>query len=159
MSYPISPEEKARRLFADNDLRCTRQRARVYCALESCRSHPTAEELHALVNSGEDSCTLSLATVYNTLEALCSAGLCQKIVPPTGCAAAARYDADLEEHLHVITPDGRLLDVPEPIGRQILDRIPAEDVARLEQEMGVKISRIAFQVFAEADSSTADGSC
>jgi Fur family peroxide stress response transcriptional regulator len=149
VDHPSPSEEKARLLFAEHALRCTKQRARVYCALETCRSHPTAEELHALVNSGEDACTMSLATVYNTLEALCSAGLCQKIVPAAGCASAARYDADLEEHLHVVTPDGRLLDVPNEISRQMLDRIPAEDVAALENEMGIKISRIAFHVFAE----------
>lgn len=150
--HQLNPsEEKARRLFAEHDLRCTRQRTRVYCALDACKSHPTAEELHALVNSGSEACCMSLATVYNTLEALCSAGLCQKIVSTTGSATAARYDADIDEHLHVVTPDGRLMDVPESIGRQLLERIGSDDLARLEREMGVQISRIALQVFASQD--------
>ena len=150
-------EEKARRLFADHDLRCTKQRTRVYCALEACKSHPTAEELHELVNSGSEACCMSLATVYNTLEALCSAGLCQKIVSPTGSAAAARYDADIDEHLHVVTPDGRLLDVPEGIGRQLLEGIDPEELAKLEREMGVQISRVALQVFASPGESDQPG--
>ena len=146
-------EDKARRLFAEHDLRCTRQRARVYCALDACKSHPTAEELHELVNSGSEACCMSLATVYNTLEALCSAGLCRKIVSTTGSATAARYDADIDEHLHVVTPDGRLIDVPQSVGRQLLDRIAPDDLAHLEREMGVQISRIALQVFASPDPS------
>ena len=152
MQYPISSEEKARRLFADHDLRCTRQRARVYCALEACRSHPTAEELHALVNTGDSACAMSLATVYNTLEALCTAGLCQKIMPPAGCASAARYDADIEDHLHVVTPECRLMDVPSAFCQQILSRITPEDLHLLESEMGIRISKVTLQLFADPGS-------
>lgn len=143
--------EKARQLFAKHDLRCTRQRARVYSALESCRSHPTAEELHAMVNTGPEACSMSLATVYNTLEALCAAGLCQKIMPPAGNSTVARYDADLEDHLHIVTPSGKIMDVPSEFGRQILSRIAPEDLDRLETEMGVRISRVTLQILAEAD--------
>ncbi|MFU8828585.1 MAG: Fur family transcriptional regulator [Phycisphaerales bacterium] len=141
--------EKTKNLFAQHDLRCTRQRARVYRALESCCSHPTAEELHAMVNTGPEACSMSLATVYNTLEALCSAGLCQKIMPPSGSVGASRYDADLAEHLHIVTPDGRLLDVPQQLGDRILSQIPGDALADLEAAMGVKISRISLQLFAE----------
>ncbi len=157
MQNPADSLEKAKQLFARHDLRCTKHRASVYAALDACRSHPTAEELHALVNTGPEACCISLATVYNTLDALCAAGLCQKIMPPAGTSNVARYDADLEDHLHIVTPEGRLLDVPSEFGRMILSRIAPEDLRQLEAEMGIRISRVTLQLLADAETEpTAD---
>lgn len=65
----------------------------------------------------------SLATVYNTLEALCDVGLCQKIITTAG---VARYDADISNHLHVVSNDGSVLDVPEELADRISDSLPAD---------------------------------
>ena len=66
-----------RELFRAHGLRCTRQRERIYEALASSTSHPTAEELHLAVRDADGG--LSLATVYNTLEAFTERGLCRRV--------------------------------------------------------------------------------
>lgn len=144
-------------LFGERGLRCTRQRVEVFEALMASCEHPTAEELHKIVNerpplSGGECCEdegeesgegrVSLATVYNTLDALCRVGLARRLVCACG---GARYDADLREHLHVTTEDGKVLDVPEDLGGRVLERIPAEALREVGERLGVKIRRVRVE--------------
>jgi len=138
-----------RTLFMRQGLRCTKQRAEIFDALAECRTHPTAEELFWLVRERKPDLGLSLATVYNTLEALCSATLCRKL-PPTTSDAGARYDADLHEHLHVATGDGRVLDVPDDLGAKLIESIPRALLEDVEQRMGVRITSVQIGLNAEA---------
>ncbi len=128
-------------LFEAHGIRCTRQRVELYDTLATCKCHPTAEQLHRMVL--ERSPGTSLATVYNTLDALTTAGLCRRI---TGAAGGARYDADLSHHLHLTTPDGRVIDVPEETGDEVLRAITPEMVQRLEESLGVSIDHIEVQI-------------
>jgi len=137
-----------RELFGRHALRCTRQRAVVYEALAACKSHPTAEQLHQMVSPCCEG--LSLATVYNTLEALVKAGLARRIVPPTGGNGGARYDADLSDHLHVMTGDGRILDVPQDLSESILSNLPDSAIRELERRMGVRIGKVSISLVEEA---------
>src|SRR5699024_212410 len=101
---------ESRKMFEEHGLRCTQQRAAVYAALAGSMDHPTADELHRQV-SGELA-GVSLATVYNTLEAFCRAGLVQKL-PGAGDNGSARYDAVRENHLHLrCRKSGAVADVP-----------------------------------------------
>ncbi|MDX2114315.1 MAG: transcriptional repressor [Planctomycetota bacterium] len=129
-----------RSLFAERDIRCTRQRVEVYAALAAVKSHPTAEQLHRMVQSTSPG--TSLATVYNTLEALCEAGLARKLPNAEG---GARYDADMSDHLHAVTADGQVVDVPADLGRDILMTIRADLLARLEGRLGEKIRHLSVQ--------------
>ncbi len=133
--------ESTRHLFAEHGLRCTRQRAEVYEALSACRSHPTAEELHATLDG--DGASMSLATIYNSLEALCQAGLCRKLASTGG---AARYDADLSAHAHIATPDGRLLDVPPELSASLTELVSQDVLDRIAEEMQVRISHVAIKI-------------
>ena len=129
-------------LFATKNLRCTRQRIEVYAALASTKRHPTADELHNLVQHSTPG--TSLATVYNTLETLCDAGLCQKINTPAG---AARYDADLSRHLHVVNDDGSVIDVPDDLSKKITSSLPnnlADEIAPLCN--GSRASHLTIQI-------------
>lgn len=129
-----------RELFAKHNLRCTRQRTLVYETLRETRSHPTAEDLHRMVSAGDE--RLSLATVYNTLEALESAGLLQRLPTENGCA---RYDADTHPHAHVHLEDtGEIVDVPDELGEALLEHLPREIVDRLEQSLGVRIDSVSL---------------
>lgn len=130
----------AREIFTSKGLRCTKQRAEVYRALADCRCHPTAEQLHTMVQDALPE--MSLATVYNTLEVLVSAGLCQRI---TSVRGGARYDADMDEHMHVVTEDGTLIDVPHCLTREIAESIPPEVVAKVERTTGVRIDGVTVQ--------------
>ncbi len=132
-----------RALFQRHGLRCTRQRLTVYEALRATRIHPTTDQLRALVAQRDPS--ISTATVYNTLDALCEAGLAKRIVPEHP-AHAARYDADIEEHLHIETADGRIIDVPEAAGDALLEAIPEELIRKVEFLTGVSIDRVSMRL-------------
>ena len=114
----------------------------LYEALNACKSHPTAEELFSQVKPGMDS--LSLATVYNTLDALCDAGLAKKLPTPRG---TCRYDAEMSEHIHIRYPEtGEIRDVPLPLSSKLLQRLPQAVLSEIEDEMGVKIDAINMQL-------------
>lgn len=137
-----------RSLFARHGLRCTRQRETVYATLRATKRHPTPDQLHALVRIADPG--ISLATVYNTLDALCEAGLCRRYASQSG-VHAYRYDADIEQHAHLETTDGRLLDLPEFLGDELLDTIPEDLLRRIEQAMGVSVERITLRLIASED--------
>lgn len=133
-------------------IRPTRQREVVFAALRDSRTHPTAEELHAQVREREPG--LSLATVYNTLEALCVAGLCRRV--PTfdtrgggKSQGACRFDADLSPHAHASLPDGRVVDLPESVIRPLLEALQGETRAEIARIVGQPIDRLSVQVIVE----------
>ncbi|MGP1310342.1 MAG: Fur family transcriptional regulator [Phycisphaerales bacterium] len=151
-SRPLPVEGEAiAALFADRGLRCTRQRQEVYAALAATTAHPTAEELHRLVLAGAGETpdeAVSLATVYNTLEALTQSGLVRKIPTPEG---GARYDADTSDHMHVMLAGGSVRDVPADLGRRFLEHIPPALVDELERRMGVRVRRVSVSVVADGE--------
>ncbi len=132
-----------RSLFHSHDLRHTRQREVVFQALAATKSHPTAEELHRAVQEAEPG--LSLATVYNTLEALTACGLSLRI-PGVGESGACRYDADTSAHAHVHHPDGRLEDIPHDLSERLMDGIDPEVLQALERRLGISVARVSIQV-------------
>lgn len=135
-----------RKAFEQTGLRFTRQRGAVYEALSGVRTHPTAEELHELVGRSESS--ISLATVYNTLEALSEAGLCRRI---PGSGGACRFDADVSEHVHAVLPDGTVVDLPEDAGRRLIESISDELLADLSRRAGVRLDGVGIQLIARSD--------
>lgn len=134
--------DSTRRLFNTLHLRCTAQRLALYEALRSSKSHPTAEELYHLARGRVE--RLSLATVYNTLEVLCEAGLARKLATDCGCS---RYDADTSDHLHVSFRDsGEIRDVPEALGHRLLENLPRDVLEEIERELGVSIDGVTIQL-------------
>ncbi len=124
-----------RELFAGRHLRCTAQRRALYEALYRDNSHPTVEELYRRVKPLMS--RLSLATVYNTLEALCKVGLARKLPTNNG---RCRYDADTSEHLHVcFRDDGVIADVPDELGDRLIRQLPRSAIAQIERELDVEV--------------------
>ena len=120
----------------------------VYEVLHATKSHPTAEELYRAVKPRISS--LSLATVYNTLEALCKVGLAQKLPTHNG---SCRYDADTREHLHISFRDtAEIKDVPTPLSCRLIEALPKSVLEEIEQEMGVRIDGVSVQLFARRES-------
>lgn len=141
--------ETIRGLFTQHDIRCTKQREDIYSILWATRSHPTAEELFREARRIQPG--LSLATVYNTLEVFTERGLCRRIghaISSAGASGACRYDADLSHHAHLVTPDGRVVDIPERLAKDALAHISDATVRRIESEMGVEIERISIDFIA-----------
>lgn len=134
-----------RTVFTDRQLRCTRQRMDVYRALARTKLHPTAEELHRLVESTSPG--TSLATVYNTLEALCAAGLARRIATTQG---ATRYDADVSDHVHAMRDDGVVMDVPSDLASELMAALPRDLSERLARRMGIDVNRITIELSASS---------
>src|SRR5438309_10764756 len=91
-------------------LAVTPQRLAIFRRLAATDRHPSAEELHAAVR--REMPTLSLATVYKTLDVLAGIGA---VRPVSRLGARGRWDANLEPHHHLVcTSCGTVTDVAEP---------------------------------------------
>ncbi|MFN7021996.1 MAG: Fur family transcriptional regulator [Phycisphaerales bacterium] len=150
-----------REVFERHSLRWTKQREEVYAALHASEAHPTADELYHLVNgrarcdgvraeSEEVFTPISLATVYNCLEAFMKCGLCRRLASPATTPrgdGAFRYDADMADHAHIVGADGRVIDLPDELSRKVLACVPPSVVREVEQRLGVGIGRISVELF------------
>ena len=132
--------ECAHELFARHNIRCTKPRVLIFDALLATHTHPTAEELHAIVKDAEPG--ISLATIYNTLELLVKHGLARRIANRSPGSGANRYDADRSNHLHMILNDGTVVDAPHDLTKQIHDAIPQELLDQLARHAGVSALKI-----------------
>jgi Fur family peroxide stress response transcriptional regulator len=75
--------------------RFTPQREHVYTVLLNKRDHPTAEEV--FIRSKHEMPDISMATVYNCLDALVKCGLARQVTVERG---AARFCPNMQEHCH-----------------------------------------------------------
>lgn len=90
--------------------RFTPQRQHVYSVLLRKRDHPTAEEV--FIRAKQDLPQISMATVYNCLDALVKCGLVRQVTLERG---AARFCPNMQEHCHFYC-DGceSVFDIPLP---------------------------------------------
>ena len=77
-------------------LKATHQRMTILETMEACDFHPGPEEIYDLIK--EKNPTISLATVYNTLDSFAKAGLISR-VPSIG--GNIRYDSNMGAHGHI----------------------------------------------------------
>jgi Fur family peroxide stress response transcriptional regulator len=75
--------------------RFTPQREHVYSVLLKKRDHPTAEEV--FIRAKREMPEISMATVYNCLDALVQCGLARQVTLERG---AARFCPNMQEHCH-----------------------------------------------------------
>lgn len=117
----MKSREEVRALFRAKKVPLTHQRLAVYEELTARRDHPSAESLYESLKKQYPS--LSLATVYKTLQTLHEMGMVARVDSPT---AQARYDAIVEAHHHAVcTACGRIEDLFDAR----LDRIPEPKAA------------------------------
>jgi len=76
-------------------LRLTPQRRQVYAVLQRKRDHPTAEEVFLRAKHAMPE--ISMATVYNCLDALVKSGLARQVTVDRG---ATRFCPNMHEHGH-----------------------------------------------------------
>jgi Fe2+ or Zn2+ uptake regulation protein len=94
-------------LFRARGLKVTPQRQAVFRALHGETTHPTAEAVYDAVS--ESMPTISLRTVYQTLNDLAAMGEVQALDLGTG---SARFDPNLDTHHHLVCEDcGRVIDI------------------------------------------------
>lgn len=129
-------------LLQSHGLRPTRQRVAVLATLRAVTNHPTAEELHrTIVGTDGD---LSLATVYNTLQALSDVGLCRRMATS---GYAHRYCAGTHEHVHLRDgATGRIVDVPTELSDRLLASVPRELLDEIARRVGGEIDGVSIQL-------------
>ena len=118
----ISPAALSQKL-ADSGLRNTPQREVVYSVLVGKRDHPTADEVFARVKA--DMPTISLATVYNCLEALVQCNLVRQVNFERG---PTRYCPNLHPHAHFhdeATGSTHDIDLPPGLLEQLRAQLPS----------------------------------
>lgn len=93
---PVLPGEFESHVRAAG-LKMTPQRAAIFRALASTRSHPSAETVYNMVRNELPS--VSLDTVYRTLATFAEHGLCLKLLQSDG---TSRFDGDTAPHHHLI---------------------------------------------------------
>jgi Fur family peroxide stress response transcriptional regulator len=87
--------------------------------------HPTAQELFERLRPSLP--TMSFATVYNTLDALSSAGLCAALSLSPG---SGRFDPNMVPHYHAVCDEcGSVRDVPTHSGTMPSEASAARAVA------------------------------
>lgn len=91
-----SPEELTQ-IFRMRGLKVTPQRQSIFRLLHGSSVHPTAEAVYADVSA--EMPTISLRTVYQTLNDLAAMGEIQAIDLGTG---SVRFDPHVEEHHHLV---------------------------------------------------------
>jgi Fur family transcriptional regulator, peroxide stress response regulator len=131
---PQQSDSVVREALRGAGCRYTTQRAGVLAYLEMVDNHPTADEVYWAVRSQLP--RISLATVYNALEALVAARLATKL---THGDNAARYDCRGEDHYHLHdTSSGEIRDLPAKFDPQLLEKLDPRLIGRL--------ARSGFQV-------------
>jgi Fur family peroxide stress response transcriptional regulator len=90
--------------------RPTPQRVHVYRTLRAKRDHPTAEEV--FIRAKKDMPDISMATVYNCLDALVQSKLVRLVNHDKG---ATRYCSNMQEHHHFYCVEcGGAFDIDAP---------------------------------------------
>ena len=133
------PENSAALRFAleSAGCRCTRQRVAVFGHLVGTKGHPTADEVFQAVKQSIPS--ISLATVYKSLETLVDAGLATRL-QGNGGWLPARYEHRGDGHHHLrCLKTGRVSDVPMNFDPELIAKLDPELEARLK-ELGFKLT-------------------
>lgn len=86
----------ARQALKNRGFKVTPQRLAIYEALLSTATHPTVESIYQMVSTKYP--TMSLNTVYTTLNSLAKAGLARLVEAGDGF----RYDGNPLPHAHII---------------------------------------------------------
>lgn len=115
-------------LLRTQGYKVTPQRLAVYEVLSHTKAHPTADAIYTQLQPNYP--TMSLATVYKTLDILSKVGLVQ--VLNVG-EESFRYDANVSSHPHICCVHcGRVDDVPHADNRGLSQMV--------EQETGYRVS-------------------
>jgi Fur family transcriptional regulator, peroxide stress response regulator len=132
--------------------RYTAQRGEIWSYLASIDSHPTADEVYRAVRKRVPK--ISLATVYNALEALVNAGLATRINSGNG---SARYDCRSDDHYHLRDVEtGEVRDMPTEFDSQLLTKLAPDLVDRLART-GFQVTGYRLEVLGRFKNGTNSG--
>ena len=108
--HPIFSFEQIKKRITEGGLKATQQRIVIYNSLLSTTGHPTAEKIFEAIRPLNPS--ISLATIYKTLDALVNVNLVTKVMSDQG---TIRYDANIDSHNHIYcTNTNEIIDFEDP---------------------------------------------
>ncbi|MDP6306456.1 MAG: Fur family transcriptional regulator [Verrucomicrobiota bacterium] len=112
--------EYLNKCLAEKGLRSTSQRQHVFEVLLSQRDHPSAEEV--FMRAKQSKPEISMATVYNSLDALVKCGVVRQVNVDRG---ATLFCSNMGEHAHFSCDDcGKVFDM----NLKDLPQVPVVDV-------------------------------
>ena len=114
----------------NSGLKLTPQRIVIYDVLKNTVEHPTAETIYNTLKPSHP--TMSLATVYKTLDSFLNAHLIQELEVGDG---RSHYDAWVEPHPHFVCKScGKVVDMDLEELKNLSSKIPAELGLEIEEE-------------------------
>jgi Fur family peroxide stress response transcriptional regulator len=132
--------EEIKAKISDFGLKATHQRLVVYDALQKTSLHPSAEDVYGLIHT--DNPTITLATIYNTLDSFVEAKLITKVSTEAG---KSRYDFNTHQHHHIyLSNTDEIIDYHDPELQQLLS-------AYLTKKKFTNISIQDFRVHIKAE--------
>ncbi|HYG40847.1 MAG TPA: transcriptional repressor [Cytophagales bacterium] len=132
--------EEIKTKLAEKGLKSTQQRIVIYNSVYHSESHPCAENIYEEVKL--DNPSISLATVYKTLDTLIDAGLVNRVLNEDG---TMRYDANLNSHNHIYCTNTReIIDYEDPELSQLI-----QNYFESKQINNLKIKEISVQINGE----------
>jgi Fe2+ or Zn2+ uptake regulation protein len=132
--------------------RSTRQREEIYAYLLRSENHPTAEQVFDAVRQAIPN--LSLATVYNALEALADAGLVMKLPSSEG---STRYDGRADGHYHLrCLRSGAVADLSTPYDPGLIESLDPGLADRLGRQ-GFRVTGYRLEVVGYFEGCPANG--
>ena len=133
---PAQAQEKLNEL----GLKITHPRIVIYNVLLSLDDHPTAEIIYKSIHKQNPS--ISLGTVYKTLETFVNIGLIHKV---KSAEDKVRYDIRTDTHHHLYcTKSDRVIDFYDEELKQLINRFFAK-----RSIIGFKIEEVALQITGE----------
>lgn len=116
-------------LLKSKNIKVTPQRLAIYKVLFNSTEHPSAEGIYQALQPSHP--TMSLATVYKTLDSLKQVGLVQELNTGGECF---RYDATVTSHPHAICMEcGDVYDIHTDLLNGICDTVQGETDFLLKQ--------------------------
>jgi Fur family peroxide stress response transcriptional regulator len=117
MNSGLVPEASIIKALREKGYRATSQRIAISRLALSNRDHPTARRIYGEIR--RDNPTVSLATVYKTLQVLRELGLVQQLTFPED---EARFDSRMKPHLNLICQKcGNVTDAEDRSAQEIVN--------------------------------------
>ncbi|HOC09272.1 MAG TPA: transcriptional repressor [Bacillota bacterium] len=105
-------------VLRDMGCKVTPQRLAIYEVLKNCNMHPTAETIYNIISS--DYPTMSLATVYKTLDLLKETGIIQEL---NIAGNTSRYDVIPKPHPHILcTKCGKIENMDISLSKNLVNK-------------------------------------
>jgi Fur family peroxide stress response transcriptional regulator len=118
----------------ENGLKLTRQRRVIIDILAGTKTHPRAEDILAAARKKMPS--ISLSTVYLTLDTMKNAGLIKEL---EFADRENRYEADISDHLNLVCKKcGRVMDFHAPLYL---------DARQVEEKTGFRGESVRFDYY------------